>query len=349
MGSTDLAMEDTPEGNIVHLHLERIKKASKRAKKLVKQMLAFSRKNEIKCKPLNMSGVAKSVLELLEASLPVTIEVRQNIEKTSLMVMADETHIHQVIMNLCTNAFHAMGEGYGILEVSLCECEVNTDGKNMLAGVVPGSYIKLTVKDTGDGMDRAVLERIFEPYFTTKEPGKGTGLGLSMVYGIVKSYGGVITVDSEPGKGTVFEVYLPGIPGSSPVEPETAKACASGKELILFVDDEEELLFVSRLRLERLGYSVITASNGNEAFKIFEKMPERISLVITDQSMPQMKGIDLAEKILTLRPGIPVILCTGLSDTIDMEKADSMDIKEIILKPFDMETLANTIKKLLKK
>ncbi len=348
MGSTDLAMEDTPEGNIIHLHLERIKKASKRAKKLVKQMLAFSRKSEIKRKPLDMSTIVRSVLELLEASLPVTIEIRQNIEETSLMVMADETHMHQVIMNLCTNAFHAMGEGYGILEINLCKCVVNTDGKNMLPGAVPGSYIKLTVKDTGEGMDRAVLERIFEPYFTTKEPGKGTGLGLSMVYGIVKSYGGVITVDSEPGKGTVFEVYFPGIPGSSPVEPETVKAYASGKELILFVDDEEELLFVSRLSLERLGYSVITASNGSEALKIFEKMPEKISLVITDQSMPQMKGIDLAEKVLTLRPGIPLILCTGLSDTIDMEKAASMDIKEILLKPFDLETLAGTITKLLK-
>jgi CheY-like chemotaxis protein len=286
------------------------KQAAELAKGLVQQILTFSRRSEKERKPLKIQPIIKESLKLLRASLPTTVEIRQNIDNECGAILADPTRIYQVMMNLCTNAYHAMREKGGILEVALTE--VNIDSPDLIPNLDlnPGTYLRLAVSDTGHGMDRAVVERIFDPYFTTKGPGEGTGLGLSVVHGIVRSHDGYITVYSELGEGTTFHIYLPRIE-VKPKVPETisTEPAPKGKEHILFVDDDEQIVNVVQQILERLGYHVAARTSSVEALEAFQAQPEKFDLVITDMTMPNMIGTELAKRLIDIRPDKNIVCC----------------------------------------
>jgi signal transduction histidine kinase/ActR/RegA family two-component response regulator len=345
-GYNQLAMvEEDPENR--RRHLEELNKGAERAKELVAQILTFSRKAEQQMQPLQASLVVKEALKMLRASIPTTIEIRPHIVSEAL-VLADPTQIHQVVMNLCTNAYHAMRETGGILAVSLEEVRIAGEEYGY-AGLAPGNYLKLEVSDTGCGIDAKTQEKIFEPYFTTKKPGEGTGLGLAVVHGIVKSHHGHITVYSEPGKGTSFHVYLPLTEQIAVALPEKAapKELQGKGERVLFVDDEKQIREVVAAILTRNGYQVTPCADGAQALAEFEKGPERFELVITDMTMPSMTGAELTQKILALRPQTPIILCTGQSEFINREKALAMGIRAYLHKPVLMEALLGAVRKAL--
>ena len=346
IGYTELAEYEIPEGSKTREKLKEVLKAGRRAKDLVKQILAFSRQGDQERKPLQISHIVKEALKLLRASLPTTIEIRRNIEPDTGIIEADPTQIHQVLMNLCTNAAHAMNNKGGVLEVGIRNVEVgNEDIGLKYPNVPPGHYVLLTIRDTGHGMSAGVVERIFDPYFTTKEKGEGTGLGLAVVHGIVKSYGGVITVYSEIGKGSTFNIYLPAIEKKVEEEKETGEAIPTGHQRILFVDDEPALVDIGRKMLEHLGHEVVVRTSSLEALEAFRNNPERFDLIISDKTMPQMTGFDLAREIKQIRPDIPIIICTGFSDTTDSDKAKAMGIIGLVMKPIVMREMAETIKR----
>lgn len=355
MGYTELALLDVPEGNSLRRKLDEVSKASNRAKDLVSQILAFSRKggkDEQERKPVQISLIVKEVLKMLRSSLPTTIEIRQNIKtqniKTGMAtVLADPTQIHQVLMNLCTNAAYAMRDKGGILEVSLADVDIDSDAAAKHPDMTPGRYQRLTVSDTGHGMDSAVMERIFDPFFTTKGPGEGTGMGLAMIHGIVKNHDGVITVHSKPGKSTTFQVFLPTAESVVTAEPEHFTPLPLGNERILFVDDEETLVSVGQQMLEGLGYEVVGRTSSIEAMDVFRTQPDKFDLVITDMTMPNMTGADMTKAIMRIRPDIPIILCTGFSEVISEEKAKAIGIREFIMKPITSRKIAETIRSVL--
>jgi CheY-like chemotaxis protein len=290
----------------------------------------------------------KEALKLLRASLPTTIDIRQNISGDVGIVEADPTQIHQVLMNLCTNAHHAMeGQGGGILEIILSFENLDDPGASDYPDMEAGHYVRLVVRDGGEGIDPEVMDRIFEPYVTTKEKGKGTGMGLAVVHGIVKSYGGAIRVESEPGKGTSVEILLPAT-GSEPspaiVIPEPMP---TGQEQILFVDDEAPLVNLGRQMLENLGYRVEPRTSPIEAIAAFRAHPDKFDLVITDKTMPFMTGFDLAKEIKAIRPEIPIILCTGFSESADVRRAEALGINETLMKPLVLGDLARIIRQVL--
>ncbi len=350
IGYTEMAMTDVPKDSLIRKNLAEVLKAAELAKGLVQQILTFSRRSEKERKPLKIQPIIKESLKLLRASLPTTVEIRQNIDNECGAILADPTRIYQVMMNLCTNAYHAMREKGGILEVALTE--VNIDSPDLIPNLDlnPGTYLRLAVSDTGHGMDRAVVERIFDPYFTTKGPGEGTGLGLSVVHGIVRSHDGYITVYSELGEGTTFHIYLPRIE-VKPKVPETisTEPAPKGKEHILFVDDDEQIVNVVQQILERLGYHVAARTSSVEALEAFQAQPEKFDLVITDMTMPNMIGTELAKRLIDIRPDIPIILCTGFSEAISEEKAKAIGIREYVMKPITIHDLATTIRKALNK
>ncbi len=350
LGYADLILDELPEGGKLWLQQEQVIKAGDRAKDLVKQILAFSRQAEQEQIPLAIHIVVKEAIKLLRSSIPTTIEIKENIDPKSGMVLADPTQLHQIVMNLCTNAYQAMRETGGVLAITLSACQIEDDDiKVSGAGLTPGSYVKLAISDTGCGMDQKTMENIFDPYFTTKKIGEGTGLGLAMVHGIVKTYNGHITVHSEPGKGTTFHVYLPQIFPAQ--EVETLKAVKipypTGTEKILIVDDEEVLVQMERLMLESLGYKVFAHTNSKELLQTFKSAPQDFDLVITDMTMPEMTGADLSRQILAIRPDMPIILCTGFSALIDKEKAIAAGISEYIMKPVVKRDLAKVVRKAL--
>jgi len=251
-------------------------------------------------------------------------------------------------MNLCTNALHSMKEKGGILEVTLDSINIDLDTSALYQGIEPGSYGVITFTDTGYGIDYTIIDRIFDPYFTTKEFGVGTGMGLAVVHGIVQSHGGSVKVYSKLAMGTTFQVYLPLVSLEAMEEVKVEFSPAGGKERILFVDDEEDLCFIAKVRLEKLGYRIITVTQSPEALNVFKKEPDSFDLVITDQSMPKLKGMELAEKILEVRPSIPIILCTGFSESINREEATEQGIREFIMKPFDVNEMAGVIRKVIR-
>jgi PAS domain S-box-containing protein len=328
-------------------NLQAVLKSSHRAKDLVGQILAFSRQNELNLMPVQISSIVKETLKMLRASLPTTIEIRRKIETTDGIVNANPTQIHQVLMNLCTNAGHAMRDRGGVLEVSLGRIKVDKKQHFAHPDVEPGDFLKLRVSDTGHGMTADTIERIFDPYFTTKEAGEGTGLGLAVVQGIVRSHGGVVTVKSAPEKGSVFEVYLPEIQKKITAKPDSVKAYRTGQETILFVDDEQTLVTMSKQMLELLGYQAVTRTSSIEAFELFQHDPYRFDLIITDMTMPNMTGEKLAGKVLDIRPDIPVILCTGYSEQITEQRAKELGIKAFLMKPLVMKDLADKIRDVL--
>ena len=347
MGYTEMAQFDIPEENRAHQRLDHVMKASFRAKDLVKQILAFSRQSEQERRPVQIYLIVKEALKLLRASIPTSIEIRQNIPVISGAVIADPTKIHQVMMNLCTNAYHSMRESGGVLDVNLKEEELISDDPVINLGLNPGRYLKLTVKDTGRGMDSATIARIFDPYFTTKEKDVGTGLGLAVVDGIVKNHGGTITVESEVGKGTAFHAYLPLVESKARTKMDEPKPPPTGDERILFVDDEEPIAEMGKQMLELLGYDVLMKTSSPEALRVFQSEPEKFNLVVTDMTMPTMTGDRLAKELLRIKPDIPIILCTGFSDQIDEKKSQDIGIQALIMKPLLMNEMARTIRKVL--
>ena len=350
VGYTELTMDEVPEDSVAHNNLEEILKAANRAKDLVKQILTFSRQSGQERKPVEVQKVIKEALKLLRASIPASIEIVHDIDENCPPVMGDATQIHQVVMNLCTNAYQAMQDGDGKLEVILKETYVGYEQTTQKIGMQPGNHLQLLVKDEGCGMDASVLERIFEPYYTTKEQGKGTGLGLSVIHGIIKNHRGDIFATSKPGKGTVFTVYLPVIEdGDVEEEFEAVDGTEKGTEHILLIDDEEQIVSMERQMLESLGYQVTACADSVEALKQFSKHPETYDLVITDMTMPRMSGAELAKELLDIKPNIPVILCTGFNEDITEEKALEMGIQKFIMKPVIKNDLATTIRNVLDK
>ena len=349
LGYAELASLDTPENSKAQYNLQQSIKAAHRAKDLVQQILAFSRQSKQERKPLDIEPIVKEGLKMLRASLPTTIEIRQNIEEDLGAIEADTTQIHQVLMNLCTNAAHAMSENGGVLEVSLTKFDMDAEASAASPEIEPGPYLRLRVSDTGHGMTPEILQRVFDPYFTTKEPGKGTGLGLAVVHGIVKSYGGGVTVSSEPGRGTTFDIYFPKIePVKAPLEAGRIEPLpVGGHERVLFVDDEKAIVEIGQEILQHLGYEVVVRTSSVEALELFRAQPERFDLVITDMTMPNMTGDKLAVELMRIRPDIPVILCTGFSERITKEKAEGIGIREFLLKPLVMNDLSKAVRKAL--
>lgn len=345
LGNTELAIIDVPESNPAKRCLKVIQSASLRASELVQHLLGCSRKCITTRKPIKICPIIEDSLKMLRASIPADIEIRRNILCESDIILADPTQMSQVLMNLCANAVHAMQFEGGILELSLQTVEFGK--QNMELNLVPGRYLKLAVSDTGHGIDPKIIGRIFDPYFTTKGLGEGTGLGLSVVQGIVKSHNGAVTLKSELGKGTVFEVLLPLTGAKAQSENKKAEAFPTGNEKILLIDDEESILNLVKKRLEMLGYQVKAKNNPVDALELFRFGPDRFDLIITDMIMPKMTGDKLAKEILSIRPDIPIILCSGYSDKIDAEKAAALGVRKYIEKPLNMSDFMVSIRKAL--
>jgi PAS domain S-box-containing protein len=350
LGYNKLAMEDVPRQGETWSCLLEVKQAAERARDLVKQILTFSRQSEQERKPLSLAPVTKETMKLLRRSIPTTIEIRQKIDSSCPLVLADPSQMCQVIMNLCTNAYQSMQEQGGILEITLNEKYLEQGLSSEYSGLSPGRYVMLEVRDTGSGMDRLTADRAFEPYFTTKEAGEGTGLGLATVHGIVQAHGGAIDLETQPDRGTAVRVFFPICkslvePAASPVESEYPLAV--GTERILLVDDEESIVKLGRRLLERLGYEVETYTSSVKAAEAFESVPGDYDLVITDLTMPKMNGFDLARFMLEIRPDIPIIMCTGFSEAANKEKVVQVGIREYILKPIVLEELSRAIRSLL--
>ncbi|MBU0679844.1 MAG: response regulator [Proteobacteria bacterium] len=342
-----LAMELPPAGQPQE-HLEQILQAGNRAKDLVAQILTFSRQSEQEKKPVQVQYVVKEALKLLRSSVPTTIAFKEQIDSECGAVLADPSQIHQIIMNLCTNAYHAMHDKGGILAVSLKEIDITPHDYITQLALAPGPYLRLEVSDTGCGMEKDICERIFDPYFTTKKKGDGTGLGLAVVHGIVKNMHGHITVYSEPGKGTTFHVYLPRVARVMKEQMhEAARPEPRGKERILLVDDEKMISEMEKQMLEHLGYQVTALTSPVDALSFFQNNPSHFDLVITDMTMPFMTGTELAQELLTMRRDIPIVLCTGFSDIINEEKAEALGIKRYIMKPLIMSEFSRVVRQVL--
>jgi len=344
---SDMALREVAPDSPLREKLDRIHRASLRASELVRQILSFSRQREIKPGTIDLHPIIAETLKFLRASLPATINIQSHIAPHLGVVEADPTEMHQLVMNLCTNAAQAMAEQGGILTVTLTKVQVEAEIVGFPMTVKPGSYLLLTVQDTGTGMDQEILERIFEPYFTTKEVNLGTGLGLAVVHGIVRSCHGAILVASKPNQGTTFAVYLPCQEGDAPEEAEGETPALTGREHILLVDDEPDVLATLRSLLFRLGYTAVAVSDPWEALARFEASPAAFDLVITDQTMPQLTGLELATMIHRLKPDIPVILCTGYSDQVTPGKVETAGIAELVQKPMPPVQLAVVIRKAL--
>jgi len=347
VGYSEMIRDDFPPGSPSIHDINQVIKASHRAKDLVKQILAFSRQVEDQKIPILPAMIVKEAITLLRSSLPVTITIEQDIDPDAGSVLAEPTQLHQIVMNLCTNAFHAMEVKGGTLTITLQKIILSHDDLATDPDLQPGRFVKLSIKDTGEGIPLEIRERIFDPFFTTKEVGKGTGLGLSMVYSIVKSSGGSITCDSRIGEGTEFRIILPALEGQIVQDKESTELPPHGKEHILFIDDEEMLAELGQTMLQRLGYHVTTRENSFDALKTFQDQPDTFDLVITDQTMPGLTGVDLARRILQIRPHMPIILCTGYSSQISEETAKAAGIKGFAFKPITIKDIGELIRKIL--
>jgi signal transduction histidine kinase/CheY-like chemotaxis protein len=347
LGYTDLARQDCYHLPTVTKKLDNVIRAGHRAKDLVMQILAFSRKVDAERIPLNPGSIVKEAVKMLRPSLPSTIDIRLDVPAKTGTILADPTQFHQILMNLSTNAFHAMERAGGILSISLGETTLSESQVKNEPGVTAGKFVQLSVQDTGPGIDPGIRGKIFDPYFTTKEAGKGTGMGLSVVHGIVKSSSGFITIDSDSGNGTTVSVFLPVINMEPESENESEDPIPLGTERVLFVDDEEMLIRLNKTMLEALGYKVTTSSSSVDALRIFQENPAQFDLVITDQTMPEMTGSELAIRMRQIRPDLPIILCTGYSSIISRKKAKSIGIAAFAEKPLEKKEMARLIRKAL--
>ncbi len=346
IGYTEIVLGDVAESTSQHQNLQEVLKAGNRARDLVDQILMFSRQTEKKLKPVQINRIVIETLKLLRASLPTTIRIEPKLRSNSA-VLADSTQMHQVIMNLCTNAAHAMRETGGLLKVEVSDTVLDSSFIEQHPYLSPGTYIKLQISDSGHGMEKKIAERIFDPFFTTKERGEGTGMGLAVVLGIVKSHRGAITVESTVDEGARFDVFLPVIDHEADAEFRPKVIMPTGTERILFVDDEKTLVDLGLQILERLGYIVTTRTSSLEALELFMVQPDKFDLVITDMTMPNMTGDEFAAKMMEIRDDIPVILCTGYSERISKDMAHKIGIKEFVLKPIIMSDMATTVRKVL--
>lgn len=349
MGNTELAKLDSETNSRVLESLEEITRASLRAKELVKQILSFSRQQKAERKPILLEPVVSEVFKLLRSTLPAQIELSLKVQNEPGFVLADPTEIHQVVMNLCTNAAHAIGPTIGRIELQLMPIRVEEAMVRQVPDLSVGRYVRLSVTDSGHGIDPDTLKRIFDPFFTTKQPGEGTGLGLAVVHGIVKGHDGAIHVSSEVGKGTTFDVYLPVLENTSPPPDAVATQARKGNgERILIVDDEEPLCVMCARVLERLNYKVTAFSDARKAIDQFRLNPDGFDLVITDLNMPGVSGVTLASEILRIRPRMPILLATGYSAHWTPEKARSIGIHGIVQKPMTYAILAEATQEALK-
>ncbi len=348
IGFTELAALKLPQDSAVTKDLLAALDASNRAKDLVKQILAFSRQTEHEKQPIQLSAVIKEVVKLLRASIPTTIDIRLNIIEENDTIWADTTQIHQVLMNLCTNAYHAMRQTGGTLTIELFRTEIHeSDELAMGHQLSPGPHVLLRVSDTGSGIDRNLQKRIFDPYFTTKPKGEGTGMGLAVVHGIVQNHVGHIGVYSEQNKGSTFVIYLPRIlPADSKTNTQDTPI-PKGDESILVVDDEQTIAEIEQRILESLGYKVTATTSCLDALDCFSDTPDAFDLVITDMTMPEMTGATLTRKLMSIRKDIPIVLCTGFSDLINEEKAKAIGIREYIMKPVVLKEMAEVVRRVL--
>jgi two-component system cell cycle sensor histidine kinase/response regulator CckA len=345
LGYTELAYNELLETKRKK-YLDHVITAADRAKSLVEQILAFSRQGEQDLKPIAVATLVKETAQMLRASIPSTIDIQVKVTSETTTVRANASHIHQLVMNLCTNAAHAMRGMGGVLSVELENVYVN---QGRVLDLVTGSYVRLSVRDTGSGIEASLINRIFDPFFTTKKTGEGTGLGLSVVYGIVKTYGGGVTVESAIGEGTLFQVYLPSTANMPPKEENDPVPIPRGKEHILLVDDEKELVDIGEKMLKSLGYAVSKGSNADEALDLFRKNPLRYDLLITDMTMPGKTGLALAAEIRAIRPSLPIALCTGCSEWVREEEIKSLGLGEVAMKPLSRSDLAFLVRRTLDK
>ena len=346
MGFTELALFKMQPDSVVENHLHAVYNSGKRAQELVKQILSFSRQDKGDLKPIQPSLSLKGILKLLRPSLPSTIAIRSNIATTSL-VMGNQVQMHRVVMNLCTNAAYAMEKSGGELTINLCDTRIETSLHDQYPGLEPGMYMKLDISDTGTGISKEHLGMIFEPYFTTKPEGKGTGMGLSIVHGVIKKMQGDIFVHSELGKGTTFTLFVPLLEHVEHQKRPFIESIPTGTERILFVDDEPTIVDMSKQRLERFGYRVDVRTSSIEALEMFKQRSADFDLVITDLTMPHLTGDKLAKELQQIKPGIPVILCTGYSNHISDERARRLGIKALVMKPATQESLLRTMRQVL--
>ncbi len=348
IGYTDMALEDIPKNSPVREHLAHVVKAAKRARDLVRQIMTFSRQVESNRSSVRIQTIIKETVKLLRSSLPTTIKIEQHIDPMCGTILGDATQVQQVLMNLCTNSYQAIGNNNGTLTIILESTDVDAKQVSALPGLALGTYALLKIIDTGPGMDKATIDRIFEPFYTTKEVGKGTGLGLSIVHGIVRKHDGVISAESVPGKGTTMNVYLPiaelGVDELKKLEKETLK----GEERILFIDDDKEIAILVKEMMERLGYSVTIETESPKALENFRNNPNAFDIVIADQIMPTLTGTQLGVEIKKIRPELPVILITGYSEAITTDEAKDLGIREYVLKPIVASELSEVIQRAVK-
>jgi len=346
IGFTEIIAGHSRKGSREERHLKRVMEAALRGRELVRQMLTFSRKTEQEKKPLRLSDIVKETARLLRATTPTTISIRVNVKSESGVILGDPVQIQQVLMNLCTNAAYAMREKGGNLDIQLADFAVSPSGANA-AGMTPGLYMKVVVRDTGTGISPGIIDKIFDPFFTTKKLGEGTGLGLSVVHGIVRQSNGHITAESEPGLGSTFSVYFPKVTEVPTADAVGDDVLPRGNERILFIDDEEALVEMGEDILAELGYEVTSRTSSREALSLIKEDPRRFDLVITDQTMPDITGIELAREILALRADMPIIMCTGFSQLVDAPEAKAAGIKAFAMKPMTKREIARTIRQVI--
>jgi CheY-like chemotaxis protein/anti-sigma regulatory factor (Ser/Thr protein kinase) len=341
-----LALDDVQKESLMEENLKEVYTAGLRAKDLVKQILAIARKTDENLKPIRIRSIAEETAKLLRATVPATIEMRLDLD-TDALILGSPSQVHQIFMNLCTNAVHAMEETGGQLGIRVTDTVFSETVADSHIQVKPGEYILITISDTGAGIPPELIDTIFEPYVTTKAPGEGTGLGLAVVHGIVKTYGGEISIESTVGSGTVFSIYLPAIKGSESELPEPPEAPASGTEHILLVDDEPSVVQYVARSLERLGYTVSVKTTAKAALSLFESGPRDFDLIVTDMTMPQMTGEQLADAVKKIRPDMPVVLCTGYSKRISRLGEMPGSVDAILAKPVSRSDLAKTVRNML--
>jgi len=346
IGFTEMVRNRLPEGGRDAHSLDRVMEAGLRGRDLVKQMLTFSRKGELEKRPLQLSHMVKETMKLLRASIPTTVSIKVDAKSDTGMILGDPVQMQQVLFNLCANAAHAMREKGGILGIQL-SAETVTEEDGRPQGLKAGPYMKLVVRDTGCGIAPEIMDKIWDPFFTTKKPGEGTGLGLSVVHGIIKQHDAAITVESEVGKGCAFTAYFPRISDAPSAVPASQDIIPTGDERVLFIDDEEALVDMGKELLAELGYRVVATTSSAEALALFEAGPARFDVIITDQTMPDMTGAALAKAMRALRPDIPIILCTGFSHSVNAETAETEGINAFVMKPVTKRELATAIRRVL--
>jgi PAS domain S-box-containing protein len=342
---SEIAQRELDGDHPIRPYLDQVLKSSKRASDLVKQILSISRQTARQPIFMELGPIVKESLKLLRASLPATIEIQQDINPEAGWILADPTEIYQVVMNLCTNAAHAMQDTGGVLGVRVKNISLDQPLSAFGLDLKPGPYLSLAVRDSGHGIPPEIMERIFEPYFTTKDVGEGTGLGLALVHSITRSCGGGIEVASEPGKGATIQVFFPVLENADQTESEPVLPLPRGSERVLLVDDEPDIVAAAKIILEKLGYQVEAFGNGQAALEAFWADPDRFDLVFTDQTMPQLTGLELAQEIVKVRPLLPIIICTGFSESLTPEQVRALGIGELLLKPLTPNKLADAVRR----